>query len=202
LVFEKLKLFITAGIVSVSCLAPAHLAMAEPAEWDQRIARLALNNPAGGLIFAEVKFFEDGSTTPKACHQIWVSGSSQEGKRLYLPVQSLSSTPGNTFYAGWAILAPGTYTITSVRCGDYLNFKGPFARFSVNTGHVLNLGSLVIKYKNAEFKLFFQGRPTGNWKVEDLSPNAIATLKQKSPAAFSKASKQHMIPVRPTAPSR
>jgi hypothetical protein len=194
------------AILAMVWFASVQIAFAEPAEWDQRILRLANENPTAGLVSMEVKFFEDGSTTPKVCTQIWVSGLSQEGKRAYFLVQQLSGFFGrdteNSRYGGWAILSPGIYTITSIRCGDYQSFKGPFARFSVNTGQVLNLGSLVVRYKNAEFKLLVPSRPTGDWKVEDLSPAAIATLKKKSPAAFSKATKQYMIPVRVTKPSQ
>jgi hypothetical protein len=81
-------------------------------------------------------------------------------------------------------------------------FTEPADRFSVNTGQVLNLGNLVVRYKNAEFKLLGPSRPTGGWRVEDLGPAAVATLKKKSPTAFSKATKQSMIPVRVTKPSQ
>ena len=190
------------AILAMVWLVSVQIAFAEPAEWDQRILRLANENPTAGLVSMEVKFFEDGSTTPKVCTQIWVSGLSQEGKRAYFLVQQLSGLFGrwteNSTYGGWAVLSPGIYTITSIRCGDYNTFKGPFARFSIQTGQVLNLGCLVIKYKNADFNLFLPARSTGDWRAEDLSPAAVATLKKKSPIAFSKATKQYMTPVRMT----
>jgi hypothetical protein len=183
-------------------LASIRIAFAEPAEWDEKIISRAKNYPTAGLVFAEVKFFEDGKTTPKECQQIWISGSSQEGEKAYFLVQHLSATPENTIYAGWAILAPGIYTITSIKCGEYNGFKGPFARFVVNKGQVLNLGSLVVRYRNSSTNFFIQNRPTGEWKVEDLSPAALATLKTKSPAVFSKATKQYMTPIRMAKPSQ
>jgi hypothetical protein len=185
-------------IVAAAWLASFQIVFAGPAEWDDRITSRAQNYPTAGLVFAEVKIFEDGKATPKECRQIYVSGSSQEGERAYFPVQNLSATPENTFYAGWAFLPQGVYTINSIKCGDYNGFRGPFARFAVSKGQVLNLGSLVVRYKNSSTNFFTPNRPTGNWKVEDLSSAALATLKTKSPAVFAKATKQYMTPIRAT----
>src|SRR6266498_2007484 len=182
-------------ILATVWLAYIQIDFAEPAEWDEIITSRAKNYPTAGMVFAEVKFFEDGKTTPKECRQIYISGSSQEGEKAYFLVQHLSATPENTIHAGWAILVPGVYTINSIKCGDYNGFKGPFARFAVNKGQVLNLGSLVVRYKNTSTNFFVPNRPTGDWKVEDLSPAALATLKTKSPAVFSKATKQYMTPI-------
>jgi hypothetical protein len=193
------------AVLTLLWFASVQIASAEPAEWDQRILRLANDNPNAGLVAMEVKFFEDGNTTPKFCTRIRVSALSQQEKTVSFVVQQMAGFFArdieNSTFGGWAVLTPGVYTITFIQCGDYQYFRGPFARFFVNRGQVLNLGSLVIRYKNAEFKLLVPGRPTGDWKVEDLSPAAVATLKKKSPTAFSKASKQYMIPVRLTKPA-
>jgi hypothetical protein len=185
-------------IVAAAWLASFQIVFAGPAEWDDQITSRAKNNPTAGLVFIQVKIFEDGNSTPKECRHIHVGGSSQEGERAYFAVQSLSATPENTFYAGWAILPQGVYTITLVKCGDYAGFRGAFARFAVSKGQILNLGSLVIRYKNSSTNLFTPNRPTGDWKVEDLSSAALATLKTKSPAVFAKATKQYMTPIRAT----
>jgi hypothetical protein len=172
---------------------------AEPGEWDQRIIRRANENPDAGLIAMEVNFFEDGSAKPKFCTKIIVSAISQDGKRASFNVRQMAGFFAqdieNSTFGGWGVIVPGVYTIASIQCGDKQFFKGPFARFFINRGQIFNLGNLVIKYKNAEFSLL-PTRPTGDWRVEDLSPAAVATFKKMSPSAFSKATKQHMIPVR------
>jgi hypothetical protein len=183
------------AVLAAVWLANIQIAVAGSAEWDEEIIRKAKDSPTGGLVFTEVKLFEDGKATLKECRHINISASSGEGGKADFRVQYLSAMPENAYYAGWAILAQGIYTINSIKCGDFVGFRGPFARFVVNKGQVLNLGSLVVRYKNSKYS-FIVNRPTGDWKVEDLSPAALATLKTKSPAAFSRATKQYMIAIR------
>ena len=197
--FRKFRLVI-AAIVSVFCLAPAHVALADPTEGDQQIVRLAQERPASGLVFMHVKFFENGSTTPEICQKLWVTLNSDQ-KKEYLFFAQVSPTlfgraAESSTYGGWIVLDQGIYYVVSVRCEGSSRFMGPFARFAVQRGQVLNLGCLVIEYKHGPIVLFGPRRNTGDWRVEDLGPDAVASLTKRAPSAFSKATKQYMTPVR------
>lgn len=196
---QKCILFIV-GIVSAFFVAPTHFAMAEPTDWDQRIVRLAQERPAAGLIFMHVKLFEAGSATPKICQKIWVTLNSAQGSE-YLFFAQVSPTlfgraAESSTYGGWMVLDQGAYYVAAIRCEGSDRFLGPFARFVVSRGRILNLGCLVIEYKRGQINFFGPNRSTGNWWVEDLDSNAVASLTKGAPSAFAKATKEYMMPFR------
>jgi len=153
-----------------------------------------------GLVFLEAKFLEDGRTSPKICQKIWVWLVSDQGKKTVFFSQISPTLLGNaansSTYGGWAVLAPGVYTVAQLWCEGSVTFPGQFARFAVQAGQVLNLGCLVIEYRLGPLTLFEPRRDSGEWRVEDLSPRALASLSEEAPVAFSKATKRYMTPVR------
>ncbi|MES2196324.1 MAG: hypothetical protein V4517_18040 [Pseudomonadota bacterium] len=183
-------------------LAPVSPALAEPTETDQKIQRAAQANPASGLVFLEARFHQDGETSPKLCQKIWVWLVPDQGKRTILFSQVSPTLFGraadSSTYGGWAVLDPGVYTVAQVWCEGPagINAPGMFARFAVQTGQVLNLGCLVIDFKLGPVTLFERRRDSGDWRVEDLTPLALASLRKEAPVAFSKATKRHMTPMR------
>lgn len=196
---QKFKLFIV-GIVSALLVASTHFAVAEPTDWDQRIVRLAQEKPAAGLIFMHVKLFEAGSTTPKICQKIWVTLNSAQGVE-HLFIAQVSPTlfgraADSSTYGGWMVLDQGAYYVAAIRCEGSDRFLGPFARFVVSRGKIFDLGCLVIEYKPGQINFFGPNRSTGNWRVEDLDPNVVASLTKGAPSAFAKATKEHIMPFR------
>jgi hypothetical protein len=194
---RKLRRSIVAALLTF-LLTPVHGAFAEPTKLDQGIAEAARKDLTSGLIFMEVKLFEEGRKTPKICQQIWVSLVSDRGNSKSVPTQSSPTLFGHaadsSTYGGSSVLPAATYTITQVWCQGSIRLKGRFARFVLRPGQVANLGCLVIDYKEAPFNLLAPRTFSGRTHVEDLSPNAVATLTRLAPVAFSKATKQYMAP--------
>lgn len=54
-------------------------------------------------------------------------------------------------------------------------------------GEVVNVGRLALEYE-----LAFLAKSDANLNVRDLSPEAVASLSQRAPNAFSKAKKRYM----------
>jgi hypothetical protein len=193
------------AIVAILCLMAPHHALAEPTSADQSIQERAQKKPNSGLIFMEAKLFRQGSKTPDICQRIWVTVASADADKGQFITQSSPTLFGHasdsSTYGGWAVLNEGTYIVSSIWCeaAGGRRLKGPFAEFVVHKGQVLNLGRLVIEYTPPPFELHLLPHPPprspGVWRVEDLSAEAITTLKNRAPAAFAKATKHYMSPV-------
>jgi hypothetical protein len=197
---KLLKRFAIPALALLWLAAPSN-AFAEPSEADQKIARLMRFEETAGLVFMEAKLAEHEATAPMICQRITVRVKSETGVVNTL-VSQISPTifrqvSENSIYGGGTVLVSGNYTVDSVECEPVIRLKGPFARFTVRTGQVLNLGSLDIIYELGSLKLF--GRPDnkGDWRVGDLSPKAVASLAKRVPESFAKAKKQYMTPIPP-----
>ncbi len=201
------------AIAAILVLFPLQGALADPTSTDRSIQERAQKKPNSGLIFMEAKLFKKGRSTPDICQRIWVTVSSADADKGQFITQSSPTLFGHasdsSTYGGWAVLNEGTYIVSSIWCeaAGGRRLLGPFAKFVVRKGQILNLGRLVIEYTVPEFKLhLFPHAPDsspGVWKVEDLSPEAVSTLTQRAPASFAKATKQYMTPlaVKPKPPS-
>jgi hypothetical protein len=177
-------------------------ASAEPAPGDERSQRLLQAVPNSGLIFMEAKLIDHGKTGPKVCRSILVKVESDTGVSHTLRTQSsprlFGREVGDHTYGTGNVLVAGLYTVQSVECEDDVRLKGPFAQFTVRAGQVLNLGCLTIVYELGPLKLFGPSDNKGDWKTEDLSPRAVASLTKSAPATFAKAKRQYMTPIRKT----
>ncbi len=193
------------AIAAVFCLTPLHGVLAEPTSTDQSIQEYAQKKPNSGLVFIEARLYERGKDAPAICQKIWVTATSSEADKAQFITQDAPTFFGHasdsSTYGGWAVLNEGTYIVRSVLCTGPpgINLKGPFAGFVLRKGQILNLGRLVIEYTPPPFELHLLPHPPprspGVWRVEDLSAEAVATLQQRAPSAFAKATKHYMTPV-------
>jgi hypothetical protein len=187
---------IVIATLAVLLLAPVQSAFAEPTEMDRRILELAQEDQTSSLIFMEVKLFEKGGTTPELCQEVWVSMVSDKGISRTFRTQISPTLFGQALesstYGGASVAPAGTYTILQVWCKGTIRLKGRFARFALQPGQVSNLGCLVIDYTRGPFNPFVPRTFTGRTRVEDLSPNALASLTKLASASFSEATKQYM----------
>lgn len=106
-----------------------------------------------------------------------------------------------TRYAGMGLLTPGDYVVARVFCGGSTNYvlNGPFARFRVNGGEVVNLGVLVLRLGLARESTF------GRWTaaatlVEGMDPGARSRLKERAPRLYARMVERRMTLLSVTRP--
>ncbi|PIT04633.1 hypothetical protein TSA1_30680 [Bradyrhizobium nitroreducens] len=164
-------------------------------DFERKIREDSARHPGKSLVFLEVRVIEEnGSKNPGCSTTKVVLGSDH----VTLPITTqrtvgmLGFPVENGTYGGAALLAPGTYAVSYVNCSQYLNLKGDFARFRVGPDEIVNLGSLVIDFTRSP--QFLQRTFTSRTKVEDLSEKAKASLTERSPVIFPKATKRYMTP--------
>ncbi|MES2196326.1 MAG: hypothetical protein V4517_18050 [Pseudomonadota bacterium] len=196
------KLFVVSALALVWLMASSS-AFAEPTSGDKNVSRLLRDDPTAGSIFIEVRFAELERPAPKICQSISVKLVSDAGVTTHLRTQSSPTFLGKELeyarYGAVAVLVAGVYTIQQVSCEEssgVVNLKGPFARFTLREGQVLNLGCLMVDYKLGPPSMFVASGFNGTWKAVDLSPRAVEYLNKTIPLAFAKAKKQYMTPIR------
>jgi hypothetical protein len=89
-------------------------------------------------------------------------------------------------FGGIKFLEPGEYSVLFVRCtsGAHVTvLNGPFAKFSVVAGQMVNIGVLKLDYKTEGF---FVHTGTMHKSVVSTGPGTIARLKEKFPSSFGK----------------
>jgi hypothetical protein len=200
-----LRLF-AVSVLTLLWLADSPNALAEPTEADARLLRLMREDPTKGLIMMEVKLTEQGQTPPLGCSSIEAYLESDTGTSRSVKTQNSPGFLGRTLdgatYGNTALLAPGNYTVKLVECEKQVRLRGPFARFTVVPGQMINLGRLTIVFDVKISGLIFPSHNKGNWTVGEMTPQAVASLGKLLPAVFSKAKKQYMTPIRnPPKPS-
>jgi hypothetical protein len=79
------------------------------------------------------------------------------------------------------------YTVIGLECSGSRKFNGRVAKFFLKPGEVVNVGRLALEYE-----LAFFAKSDANLNVRDLSPEAVASLSQRAPNAFSKAKKRYL----------
>jgi hypothetical protein len=174
-------------------LAALPNAYAEPTKVDQNIGRLMRDDPTLGVVFMEARLSEQGETHQKHCQSIRMKLLSDAGVTTTVITQVSRMRFGklseNTSYGGSTTLVPGAYAVQSVECESAtgIRLQGPFARFTVRAGQILNLGCLTINYKLGPPTLFTRSENKGDWKAVDLSPKAVAWINKAAPMAFAKA---------------
>lgn len=155
--------------------------------------------PTYGLVFMETNLAEHEKPGPKLCQSIIIKIKSDTGviNTLYAQVSPtlFGKVSESATYGGAAAVAAGVHTIDSVECEGSIRLKGPFARFTLQAGQMLNLGNLQIVYQIGPLQLIGHNNK-GDWRISDLSQRATASLAKRFPETFSKAKKQYMTAVR------
>jgi hypothetical protein len=173
--------------IIVLVLAAFHIHPACAAELDDKLRKEAAEIPNAALVFMELEVIDRKG---RACGGgIFAKVQPSEGKPADIYTRSGAGLFGNSisFYGGAAVLPAGLYTVVALECSGYRKFNGRVAQFSLKPGEVINVGRLTFEYE-----LAFLAKSDGSLKVRDLSPEAVASLSQRAPNAFSKAKKRYM----------
>jgi hypothetical protein len=178
---------------SVLWLAISSNAFAEPSRGDQKALGLMRFDSTFGLVFMNATISENGKPGWPRCESIHVRIKSNTGVINNIEVQS--GLLGVWTYGAALVLPEGGHHIQMLGCkrsfGPGMNLFGPFARFNLKAGEILNLGTLVLVYE--EPKGFLNLKSNGQWKIDDLNTKAAASLLERYPETFPKAKKQLMI---------
>lgn len=167
-------------------------------DFEQRVRRSHEKNPGSSLVFMHARLIEESSRAP-ICQQIWVNLLSDKEKQFSVKVQDTPTLFGRVLsgatYGGAIMLPAGKYAVQSVSCEAASGTKllGEFARFRVGSDEIVNAGSLFIDFTRGPFQLLEKRTFTGRTSVEDMSEQAKASLAERSPVIFPKATKRYMI---------
>jgi hypothetical protein len=176
------------AIIIVLAAFHIHSACAAATELDEKLRKEAAETPNAGLVFMEVEL---NDRKGQVCGGgIIAKVQTPEGKPTYIITRSNTGFFGNSisFYGGAAVLPAGVYSVVGLECSGSRKFNGTIARFSLQPGEVVNVGRIILGYEIAPFFARFDA----NLNVRDLSPEAVASLSQWAPNAFSKARKRYM----------
>lgn len=148
-----------------------------------------LNELRGGAVILDMHF--------RSCSgpQVQVARETRDGKLARTDITTSHWFLGkqNTPYVMVTTLAPGNYEVLGAVCSDGRNsrvFNGPFAKFQVKLGEVVNVGALKLDYKSTDILFGTSGKVTKS--IESLTPEAVADLAKKYPTVFSKAVERRM----------
>jgi hypothetical protein len=173
-------------LLSLGCAA------AEPTALEQRIREATQQHPEYSVLFMDVRVLKEGKDP--ICTEISVSVVSDEGYSGSFSTRRSSGFFTGLDYGGVAFLRPGTYTIVSVTCKTVSRLNGKFARFRVGRNEIINTGCLVIDFTKGPITLFAPPTFTGRTSVEDLGAKAIASMTERTPSIFPKATNRYMTP--------
>jgi len=192
--------FFVMATLTLFWLGRVESAFAEPTAWDQTILRAAQANPAAGLVFLEANSWRTAGLHPRYVRRSGCGSYRTRAKRRFFSPRFRRRYSGMRpivrHTAAERCWPPASTPWRSYGARVRLPFQGNSRRFAVQAGQVLNLGCLVIEYRLGPLTLFEPRRDSGEWRVEDLSPRALASLSEEAPVAFSKATKRYMTPVR------
>jgi hypothetical protein len=110
-------------------------------------------------------------------------GRMVDGKMRKFSIPATSYFFGTrTRLGGLKVLEPGEYSVLSVQCqSPRAVFNGPFARFSVAAGEIVNVGVLKFDYK---LEGFFVQTGTMHKAVVGPSAETLAGIKKRIPTSF------------------
>jgi hypothetical protein len=175
------------AIIIILAVFHIHSACAASTELDEKHRKEAAETPNAALVFMEIELIHRNG---RACGGgIWAKLQSPEGKPALIYTRSGTGLFGVSisFHGGAAVLPAGVYTVVTLECSGSRKFNGRVAQFSLKPGEVVNVGRLALEYE-----LAFFAKSDGSLNVRDLSPEAVASLSQRAPNAFSKAKKRYM----------
>jgi hypothetical protein len=127
--------------------------------------------------------------------EVQVAQEARDGKLARTDIRTSTWFLGkqDTYLLTITTLPPGTYEVLGVVCTDGRNrqiMNGPFAKFQVKLGEVVNIGALKLDYKSND--ILFGTSATVKKSIESLTPEALADLAQKYPSTFAKAVERRM----------
>jgi hypothetical protein len=175
------------AIIIILAAFHIHSACAASTELDDKLRKEAAETPNAALVFMELELIDKNG---RVCGGgIFVRVKTPEGKPTLVLTRSNTGFFGNSisFHGGAAVLPAGMYTVVGLECSGSRKFNGTIARFSLQPGEVINAGRLVLEYELAPFV-----STKADLRIRDLSPEAVASLSQRAPGAFSKAKKRYM----------
>jgi hypothetical protein len=177
----------------------------------QRDDRIPTDIPSGSTRDERIKqFLDDGkggavaigvSMARSGCSGIdVVIGQVVDGKwktrKLPMPSKPFSK---QTAFGAMTSLRPGAYAVAGVICsrGNQRNaLNGPYARFQVNAGEVVNVGLLNINFELEGVLIQTTGKLSKS--VDAMPAEVRADLKERFPLVFPKAVERRMTLVGPT----
>jgi len=120
-----------------------------------------------------------------------------DGKWRSTPIRAQAWVFETMTYGGMTTIVPGEFTVMSVSCKSGNNtttLNGPYAKFQVRLGEVVNLGVLRLDYKTEGIFVV-----TGKLKksISGMKPEMRAKMKEEFPGMFPKAVDRHMTMVGP-----
>jgi hypothetical protein len=175
------------AIIIILAVFQLHSACAAATELDEKLRKEAAETPNAALVFMEIELIDRKG---RACGGgITAKLMTSEGKLAYIFTRSGTGLFGNSisFHGGAAVLSAGVYTVAGLECTGSRKFNGRVAQFFLKPGEVVNVGRIALEYE-----LAFLAKSDASLKVRDLSPEAVASLSQRAPNAFSKAKKRYM----------
>lgn len=145
---------------------------------DQMVVAMLKEKPKSGVLILEATLLMQGK--PLRCNGFNVYLKSTEGKTIVTNSGRIS------------VAEEGDYTVLRAVCGPWVGmtgetYEGPFAKIRLKAGEVVNAGKLVVDYK---LENNWTGKKSYRISSENLSPDQIAKLKEKTPRTFSKAVKR------------
>jgi hypothetical protein len=151
--------------------------------------------PANSFVVMEAQLYQGDSKRADICRTMDVTIKSDQGKTISFMIQELLLfDKANDKFGGGAVLAPGTYTVVQITCASK-RYRGSFARFTLQSPQSVNLGCLVVSYRSSPFNPLAYPTYSGNSRVVDLSPLAVASLTRRVPVSFGGAVKRYMTPI-------
>jgi hypothetical protein len=177
------------AIIIILAAFQLHSACAAATELDEKLRKEAAETPNAALVFMELEL---NPKNVRACGGgIIATVKMPEGKPTPIITRSNTGFFGNSisFHGGAAVLPAGVYTIVTLECMGSRKFNGRVAEFFLRPGEVINIGRLVLDYELASIR---GSSSDAKLSIRDLSPEAVASLSQRAPNAFSKAKKRSM----------
>jgi hypothetical protein len=107
---------------------------------------------------------------------------------------------------------PKNFTPTRVPAGDYIvawvrcypgaghvktTINGPFAKFRVNAGELVDVGTLNIRYAYENILSGITGKGKINVAIEDANPAQLAEIQKIAPLLMKRLVKRHMVRIGP-----
>lgn len=148
-----------------------------------------LNELRGGAVILDMHF--PSCSGP----QVQVARETRDGKLARVDITTSHWFLGkqNTPYIMITTLPPGNYEVLGAVCSDGRNHRvlnGPFAKFQVKLGEVVNVGALKLDYKSTD--ILFGSSGTLKKSIESLTPEALADLAKKYPTVSAKTVERRM----------
>ena len=140
----------------------------------------------------------DAAFTRRHCDTLVITfGRKVDGQMRIARVQASSRSFGKTTFSGITDVPEGEYLLLSLTCNQFRNrsnFNGPHAKFQVRAGEIVNVGALKLQHESEGF-LTRTGKT--HRSIENISQEAMASLRERYPQSVAKMVKRPMTLVGP-----